>query len=114
MARAFAARRPYLAFFLAPPTSVAVVLIAVASVGFCATVIQQERMVAVTAPKVRGQLLGLQSSGMLTMQAVGASIAGAVAEGIHVGQAMAVMAVASLLVSAALSPGLRHREQPTR
>lgn len=98
---------PYLAFALHPSIPVAALLVGLASVGFCATVMQQERMVAATAVERRGQLLGLQSSGMLTLQEVGASTAGAIAEGIPIGGAMAVMAAASLLVSACLSPGLR-------
>ncbi len=102
---------PYLAFAASPGLPLAVALVALASVGFCATVLQQERMVAVTPAERRGQLLGLQSSGMLTMQAVGASLAGLVAEALPVGQAMTAMAVASLLASALLTPGLR---EPTR
>lgn len=102
---------PYLAFAASPGLPLAVALVALSSVGFCATVLQQERMVAVTPAERRGQLLGLQSSGMLTMQAVGASLAGLVAEALPVGQAMTAMAVASLLASALLTPGLR---EPTR
>lgn len=50
---------------------------------------------------------------MRAMQAVGATLAGLTAQYLPVGAAMAVMAVASLAVTAALGPGLR-RSDPRR
>ncbi|MQA24392.1 MAG: hypothetical protein GEU94_02740 [Micromonosporaceae bacterium] len=98
---------PYLLFALMLPLPVAVVAVTIASVGFAASLLLQERLIALTPPDVKGQALGLHSSGMLTMQAVGATLAGAVAEVLGAGAAMAVMAGASLLVTAALIRPLR-------
>ena len=104
---------PYLGFALLPDLPLAVVLVGIASVGFSAGLLLQEQLIALTPPDVRGQVLGLHSSGMLAMQGVGAVIAGTVAEYAAVGHAMAIMAGASVLVTVALTPGLRrnaHRE----
>ncbi|WP_371598330.1 hypothetical protein [Streptomyces sp. NBC_00564] len=59
--------------------------------------------VAQTSDELSGHALGLHSSGMLTMQGVSAAVAGAVAQLTSPGTAMAVMAVASLAVTAVLS-----------
>jgi hypothetical protein len=45
---------------------------------------------------------------MLTMQAVGATIAGVIAQHVPATSAMALMAVASVLVTLALTPRLRQ------
>jgi predicted MFS family arabinose efflux permease len=99
---------PFLLFALPLPLPLAVITVAVAAVGFSAGLLLQDRLVALTPPDIRGQALGLHSAGMLTMQAVGAAIAGAVAERVPVGTAMALMAVLSVLVTLALTPGLRR------
>ena len=98
---------PYLLFALALPIGVAAVLVVVASVGYGATLLLQERLLAVTPPELSGHALGLQSSGMLTMQAVGAAVAGAVAELLPIGDTMLCLAIASTLVTVSLSRGLR-------
>ncbi|GGM30171.1 MFS transporter [Dactylosporangium sucinum] len=97
---------PYLAFAAHPPLWLAAGVVAVASAGYCASLLLQERLVALTGPALLGQALGLHSSGMLTMQAVGATLAGAVAQLLAPGVAMAVMATASLLVTAGLAGAL--------
>ncbi|MFB9443640.1 MFS transporter [Dactylosporangium vinaceum] len=93
---------PYLAFALHPPLWAAAGLAAVASVGYCGSLLLQDRLVELTPPELRGHSLGLHSSGMFTMQAVGATLAGAVAQSLAPGPAMAVMAVASITVSVLL------------
>ncbi|GAA2626434.1 MFS transporter [Dactylosporangium fulvum] len=98
---------PYLLFVLEPAVPVAVGLVVVASVGYCGSLLLQDRLVALTPDDLRGQALGLHTSGMLTMQAVCATLAGTVAQFLAPGRAMAVLAVASILVSLALIPGLR-------
>lgn len=98
---------PYLIFAVSLPIPVAAVLVAVASVGFGAGLFLQDRLVALVPDDVRGQALGLHSSGMLTMQAVAATVAGTVAEFAGVGGAMTAMACASLVVTAMLAPRLR-------
>ena len=98
---------PYLVFAARIPLAVAAAAIVVASVGYCATLLLQERLMTLTPDEVSGQALGLASSGMLAMQGVGATVAGAVAQLSSPGTAMAVMAAASLMVTLALAPGLR-------
>jgi MFS family permease len=107
---------PWLAFPLQPSLSVACALAAVASVGYCASLPLQERLVTWTAADIRGQVLGLHSLGMMSMQGVGALLAGAVAtmlgaDARAAGLAIGVMAGASLLVTISLVPGLRRSRQ---
>jgi hypothetical protein len=80
---------------------------AVASMGFAATLLLQERLIALTGEEVRGHALGLHATGMKAMQAIGATLAGLTAKFLPVGTAMTTLAVASLAVIATLSPGLR-------
>lgn len=99
---------PYLLFALPLPHPIAVVTVAVASAGFSAGLLLQDRLVALTPDDMRGQALGLHSAGMLTMQAVGASVAGSVAQYVSPATAMALMASASLAVTVTLTPRLRE------
>ena len=98
---------PFLLFPLGLPLWVAALAVVVASVGYGAGLLLQERLVDLTPDAIRGQALGLHGTGLMTFQAVGAGIAGSVAQVLPVADAMGVMAVLSLLVSAALTPGLR-------
>ncbi|WP_034486607.1 MFS transporter [Actinomadura oligospora] len=98
---------PYLVFALDPALPVAVAAITIASVGYCATLLLQERLMALTPDDLHGQALGLFSSGMLAMQGVGATIAGAVAQFTGPSAGMAVMAAASVAITLAIAPGLR-------
>jgi len=100
---------PYLLFLFGPPLPLAVALAAVASAGYAGSLLLQDRLVALTPDDLRGQSLGLHSSGMLTMQAVGASVASGVAQFLSPGHAMVVMATASLLVSLSLATRLAPR-----
>ncbi|MBD0735818.1 hypothetical protein BGM09_22240 [Streptomyces sp. CBMA29] len=54
-----------------------------------------------------GHALGLHSSGMLTLQGVGATLAGGLAQRTSPATAMTVMAAASVAVTLVLAPGLR-------
>lgn len=103
---------PYLLFALDPAVPVAAIAVAVASAGFSAGLLLQERLLDLTPDTSRGQALGLHSSGMLAMQGIGAVCAGLLAEYISPGQAMAAMAVLSLLVTVALTPALRRTAPP--
>ncbi|MGP3957988.1 MFS transporter [Nonomuraea sp. 3N208] len=98
---------PYLIFIVHPALPLAAVAITLASAGYAASLLLQERLVALTPADVRGQALGLHSSGMMTMQAVGAALAGAIAQYTSPALAMSVMAAASVLVTVCLAPGLR-------
>ncbi|WP_141848150.1 MFS transporter [Lapillicoccus jejuensis] len=99
---------PYLAFALAPPLPVALVLGFVASVGYCASLPLQERLVHATDERERGQVFGLASTGLMVGQAVGAAIGGAVAQLVAAHTTMALLAASSVLVSLALSRPLRR------
>ena len=101
---------PYLFFFLQPSLGPAFLLAAVASVGVCASLPLQERLVTWTSPDIRGQVLGLYTVGMSSMQGVGALLAGGLAsllggDAHAAGVAIGVAATASFLVTLALIPG---------
>jgi predicted MFS family arabinose efflux permease len=98
---------PYLMFAMPIPLAVAAAAVAAASVGYCATLLLQERLMTLTPDELSGQALGLASSGMMAMQGVGATLAGVVAQLSSPGTAMAVMAGASLTITLTLAPGLR-------
>jgi predicted MFS family arabinose efflux permease len=98
---------PYLVFVLHPPLPVGLAAVTLASIGFAATLLLQERLMALTPEELSGHALGLHGSGMLTMQGVGAGLAGTVAELASPAVAMTVMAAASVAVTLALAPGLR-------
>ena len=107
---------PFLAFFLVPALPVALALGAVAAFGYAASLPLQERLVAHTPADTRGQALGLRGTGLRAGQALGALIAGTVADLMGVGSsaaahAMGVMAVASVLVSLSLVAGVRRSAQ---
>jgi predicted MFS family arabinose efflux permease len=98
---------PYLVFALHPALPAAAAAIALASVGYCASLLLQERLMELTPSSLSGHALGLQGSGMLAMQGVGAAIAGAIAQQTAPATAMTVMAAMSVAVTLALAPGLR-------
>ncbi|MFF0524139.1 MFS transporter [Actinomadura nitritigenes] len=103
---------PYLVFALRPPLPVAVAAITVASVGYCATLLLQERLLELTPDDLSGHALGLHSSGMLGMQGIGATLAGGAAQLTSPATGMALMAAASVAVTLALAPALRARPAP--
>lgn len=97
---------PYLIFFAQPGLPLAALCVLLASVGFSASLLLQERLVALTPPEISGQALGLQSAGMLTMQGVGAALAGSLAQVSTPALAMGTMAVLSVLVTVSLTSRL--------
>ncbi|MFG3015123.1 MFS transporter [Streptomyces cinerochromogenes] len=98
---------PYLLFSLSPGLPIALALATVATFGYAAGLLLQERLMALTPDTLSGQALGLHSSGMLTMQGVGAAVAGAVAELTSPATGIVVTAAASLAATLVLAPGLR-------
>jgi MFS family permease len=98
---------PYLVFAVHPALPVAVAAVVLASVGYSASLLLQQRLMALTPGELSGHALGLHSCGMLTMQGAGAAIAGVVAQRTSPGAAMAVMAAVSVAVTLILAPGLR-------
>ncbi|MEU5536449.1 MFS transporter [Streptomyces sp. NPDC020362] len=93
---------PYLLFCAHPPVPVAAVCVTVASAGFGASLVQQERLMSLTPDELAGHALGLHSAGMLTLQGVSAALAGSLAQLTSPSAAMAVMAVGSLAVTGSL------------
>jgi predicted MFS family arabinose efflux permease len=102
---------PFLFFIVGPGIPVAALLAGCACLGYAATLAQQELLVELTPPDLSGQVLGAESAARATCQGLGALLAGAVAEVIDPGHAIAVLAVVSLLVSAALSRPLVRATQ---
>jgi MFS family permease len=99
---------PYLFFALRPALPLAAVAVTLASVGFGASLVQQERLMALTPDELSGHALGLHSSGMLTMQGVAAALAGSIAQLTSPGTAMTLMAAASGGVTVALATAARR------
>ncbi|MGW0310748.1 MFS transporter [Streptomyces flavidovirens] len=97
---------PYLIFALRPALISAMAAVVLATTGYAANLLFQERLLVLTPHELSGHALGLHSSGMLAMQGVGATLAGAVAQYTSPSTGMAVMAAASLAVTLALAPGL--------
>jgi hypothetical protein len=93
---------------LHPGLPVAIAAVVLATPGYASGLLLQDRLLDLTPGELSGQALGLQSSGMLALQGVGAALAGAVAELTSPAAGIALMAVASLAVTAALTPGLRR------
>ncbi|TCM42520.1 MFS transporter [Kribbella sp. VKM Ac-2568] len=100
---------PYLLFLLEPAVSVAVAAVGVASIGYAASLALQDQFLAVVPEELRAQGLGLAGSGMMTAQALSATVVGLGAELSTPAISIAGAAVLSLLVTAALAPGLRVR-----
>jgi predicted MFS family arabinose efflux permease len=106
---------PYLIFALHPAVPLAVAAVALASIGYSASLLLQETLMSLTPEELSGHALGLHSGGMLTMQGVGAALAGAIAQQTSPSTAMTVMAVVSVTVTLALAPGLRpYVDHPSR
>jgi predicted MFS family arabinose efflux permease len=93
---------PYLLFVLHPGPATAAVAVFLASVGYAGTLGLQQRLLEVVPGELTGQAIGLEASGRMTFQAIGAVLVGAVAELTGAATAMTMAAVASLLVTAAL------------
>ncbi|OKK03547.1 hypothetical protein AMK26_18915 [Streptomyces sp. CB03234] len=97
---------PYALLALRPPLPAAMAAVALSALGYSASLLLQERLMCLTPSRLSGHALGLHTSGMLTMQGVGAALAGTAAGLTSPATAMAVMATASVGVTLALSPGL--------
>lgn len=98
---------PYLLFATRPALPAAVAICAVAAVGYSATLMLQQRLMALTPERLSGHALGLHSSGMLVMQGTCAALAGFAAQQTSPATAITIMAALSIAVTLALLPGLR-------
>ncbi|MFJ5926780.1 MFS transporter [Kitasatospora sp. NPDC092948] len=99
---------PFLLLALRPPVVVAALLVGAAGVGFAATLPLQERLLALTPDAERGQVQGVESAGRITWQGIGAAVAGAVAQVVEPGWTIALLAAASLAVTAASRRAVRR------
>ncbi|MFE3036058.1 MFS transporter [Streptomyces canus] len=104
---------PYLFFFLRPGIALSVLAATVASVGFAASLVLQERLMSLTPDELTGQAFGLHTTGMVALQGVGAALAGTLAQLTSPATAMTLMATASIAVTLTLSAlGKREEERP--
>ncbi|MFC0623854.1 hypothetical protein [Kribbella deserti] len=94
---------PFLGFVAELPMGVLAVLVAIACIGYSASLSQQELLVAVTPFELRGQVLGLESALRMTTFGVCAVLAGAVADLASPRPVIVAFAALSLLVSIALT-----------
>jgi predicted MFS family arabinose efflux permease len=103
---------PWIGFALAPGIVWAAVLAAVATAGLAYQLGLQRRFADAVPEKVRGQAFGLQSAGLMTGQAAGAALVGALGEVIAPGPAIAVAGGGGILVALALAGVLRPSPAP--
>jgi predicted MFS family arabinose efflux permease len=101
---------PYLVFVLHPATPVAAAAVLVASGGFSASLLLQDRLMVITPEETAGHAQGLQGSGRLAMQGVAAALAGGVAQLTSPALAMTLLAALSVTVTRSLARGLRPRQ----
>jgi MFS family permease len=102
---------PYLFFVLRPSVALSAVAAAVASVGFAASLVLQERLMSLTPDDLAGQALGLHTTGMVALQGIGAVLAGTLAQLASPATAIALMAAASIAVTLTLF-ALERRHGP--
>ncbi|MFD0315843.1 MFS transporter [Streptomyces flavalbus] len=99
---------PYLFFVLRPGVALSAVAVTVASVGFAASLVLQERLMSLTPDDLTGQALGLHTTGMAAMQGVGAAVAGTIAQLTSPATAITVMAATSVTVTLTLAALTRN------
>jgi MFS family permease len=102
---------PYLFFVLQPGVALSAVAVTVASVGFAASLVLQQRLMSLTPDALTGQALGLHATGMVALQGIGAALAGTLAQLTSPAMAMTLMAVGSVIVTLALAALGRHEER---
>ncbi|MFC8792622.1 MFS transporter [Streptomyces cinereoruber] len=90
---------PFLLFALDPGLPLALAAVTVSAVGYGASLLHQERLMALVPEELGGHALGLHSSGMLAFQGVSAALAGTLAQYASPRTGMVLLAVASLAVT---------------
>jgi hypothetical protein len=90
--------------------ALSVVAATVASVGFAASLVLQERLMSLTPDDLAGQALGLHTTGMVALQGISAVLAGTLAQLTSPATAMTLMATASVAVTLTLF-ALERREE---
>ncbi|MFD3530293.1 MFS transporter [Streptomyces sp. NPDC058664] len=94
---------PFLVFALDPALPLALVAVTVSAVGYGASLLHQERLMALVPEELSGHALGLHSSGTLALQGVSAALAGTLAQYTSPRTGMVLLALASLTVTLALA-----------
>lgn len=97
---------PYLLLFLDPPLPAVLVIAFASAIGYSATTPMQDRLLHLTDARTRGHTFGLAMNGIMVGQAVGAVLAGLLADLMSPATAMGVLAAGSCLATALLAPGL--------
>ncbi|MEU3199954.1 MFS transporter [Streptomyces sp. NPDC006996] len=101
---------PYLFFFLRPGVALSAMAVAVASVGFAASLVLQERLMSLTPDHLAGQALGLHATGMVALQGLGSALAGTLAQLTSPGAAMTMAAAMSVTVTLIVAALVRREE----
>lgn len=104
---------PYLFFVLRPGVALSAVAAAVASVGFAATLVLQERLLALTPDDLAGHALGLHATGTAALQGTAAALAGALAQLTSPATAMTLMAAGSITATLILAALTTHEARRT-
>ncbi|MGR6915100.1 MFS transporter [[Actinomadura] parvosata] len=105
---------PWLGYAATPGLGWAAVLAAIGAAGLAYQLGLQRRFVDAVPEEVRGQAFGLQSAGLMTGQAVGAALVGALGEMVAPGQAIALAGAAGIVVALALARVLRPDRREAR
>lgn len=103
---------PFLGFAFDLPIAVLCVLVALGSSGYSASLAQQEVLVELTPPDLRGQVLGLESALRMTAFGIAAILAGTLADLTSAAPAITAFAAASLIVSVVLTRPLSRVMRP--
>ncbi|NUW42187.1 MFS transporter [Nonomuraea rhodomycinica] len=103
---------PWLGFLAGPGTGWAAALAAVATAGLAYQLGLQRRFLEAVPEEVRGQAYGLLSAGLMTGQAVGAALVGALGETAGPQVAIAAAGAAGVTAALALIPVFRAGHEP--
>ncbi|MEV0197797.1 MFS transporter [Nonomuraea sp. NPDC050691] len=103
---------PWLGFLAGPGMGWAAALAAVATAGLAYQLGLQRRFLEAVPEEVRGQAYGLLSAGLMTGQAVGAALVGALGEAAGPQVAIAAAGAAGVVTALALIPVFRTRHEP--
>jgi MFS family permease len=104
---------PYLIFLDRPALAVATGVVAVASVGYGGTLGMQQLYAESLPVAQQGQAFSFAAAGQLSTQGIAAWLAGALAEALPTGTAMAAVAVLSILASLMFVRGIAAKPDPS-
>ncbi|GHG26175.1 MFS transporter [Streptomyces zaomyceticus] len=104
---------PFLVFALDPALPLALLAVTVSAIGYGASLLHQERLMALVPEELSGHALGLHSSGMLALQGVSAALAGTLAQYTSPRTGMVLLALASLGVTFSLARAEARAQDPT-